>query len=264
MTDPNEAPAPAAPLHPRWLVASGNFFFRIRNALFPVVFGVVLLVLRPAHFLNNADVDRWVMAIGTALALLGQGFRLLVIGYAYIVRGGKNKQVYARDLVVAGLYAHSRNPMYVGNFLIACGVGMVFGSPWMYVVVIPFFAYVYLAITAAEEVYLHARFGAQYEDYMTRVNRFWPDFRGIRRSLAGYRFRWKEVLSKDHGTMFATLAGLIIIAMWKKVYLHGWDTQQESVARMAYLFIPLLLFYAMVRVLKKQGRLRDDVRTGTP
>jgi protein-S-isoprenylcysteine O-methyltransferase Ste14 len=260
----NESTAPASQpltrLHAHWLVAIGNFLFRVRNGLFPVIFAVALLITRPALFLGDIQLDRIVVAVGVALALLGQGFRLMVIGFAYIKRGGKDRRVYAEDLVSAGLHSHSRNPMYVGNFLIACGVGIVHGSPAMYAVVIPFFAFVYYAITAAEEEYLLAKFGTAYVDYMRDVNRFWPNFRGLGQSLAGYRFRWKEVLSKDHGTLFATLAGLIAITMWKKTWIHGWAASRDDVLDLAWLFLPLLIFYAVVRIFKRAGALRDPLR----
>ena len=256
-------PGPASPpLHPRWLVTSGNFFFRFRNALFPVVFAVVLLLFRPAQFLHSPSLDRIAMSIGVAIALLGQAFRLTVIGYAYIKRGGRDGRVYATDLVIAGLYAHSRNPMYAGNFLIACGVGVVFGSPWMYFLVIPFFAYVYLSITATEEQYLLGRFGASFEAYMRQVNRFIPDFRGLRQSLQGYRFQWRRALSKDHGTVFATLTGLLVIMMWKLYWIYGWDAKGAEIVRLGWLFIPLLVFYVVIRILKRFGRLNEPQAFG--
>lgn len=257
------APSPAAGeprrLHSAWMLASGNFLFRIRNALFPAIFLILMLVTRPAQFLNRPEWDRGVMLLGVVLALAGQAFRLFVIGYAYIQRGGKNRQVYADKLVVAGLYAHTRNPMYVGNFLIACGVGIFYGSPWMYLVVIPFFAWVYLAITAAEEQFLLGKFGADYESYMKRVNRFIPDFRGLSTSLAGYRYRWREALSKEYGTLFGTCAGLTVVAMWKKYWIYGWAAQRTEILALAWLFVPWILFYVVVRFLKRTGRLKQPV-----
>ena len=53
--------------------------------------------------------------------LCGQAVRVMVIGYAYIQRGGVNKQLAARSPGREGVYAHSRNPMYVGNFLLLAG-----------------------------------------------------------------------------------------------------------------------------------------------
>ena len=46
---------------------------------------------------------------------------MLTIGYEYIVRGGRQGKVYAEDLVQGGVFAHSRNPLYLGNLLIIVG-----------------------------------------------------------------------------------------------------------------------------------------------
>jgi protein-S-isoprenylcysteine O-methyltransferase Ste14 len=246
-------------LHSAWMVACGGFLFRFRNALFPVLFLVLMLVTRPAQFLNNPAWDRVAMFIGAVIALSGQALRMWVIGFAYIKRGGRNGKVHADELVVAGLYAHSRNPMYFGNFLIACGVSIFYGSPWMYGLVIPFFAWAYLAITAAEEEFLVGKFGAAYEDYTKRVNRFVPDFRGISASLAGYRYRWRYVLAKEHGTLFATLAGLTVIAMWKKYWIYGWEAQKHEILSVARLLIPWIIFYVTIRFLKIAGRLKGEI-----
>jgi len=71
-------------IHPQWMLASGNFFFRFRNSLFPCLFLVPAPVTRPAQFMGNPEYDRIVMCVGAALALTGQAFRLFVIGFAYI------------------------------------------------------------------------------------------------------------------------------------------------------------------------------------
>ncbi len=250
-------------LHPKWMLASGNFLFHVRNGLFPVIFLTLAIFVRPSYFLGDPALDRIVMLVGAILTLAGQFFRLFVIGYAYIKRGGKNRRIYAADLVIGGLYAHCRNPMYVGNFLIACGFCLFFGSAWLCAVMIPFFGWVYLAITAAEEQFLFGKFGPAYEDYMRRVNRFVPDIRGLTTTLAGHPFRWREVLAKEYGTLFSTMVGLTAIAMYKTAFIHGWEATKAEVMAMAWLFLPIVLFYAIVRFLKVTGRLKQPALGGT-
>src|SRR5262245_10073486 len=131
--------------HP-FLLASGRYFFRVRNALFPTLLVVMLVATRPVQFLGNSTLDKVAMAVGALLLLGGQAFRLLVIGYAYIRRGGRNHEVFANQLVTRGFYCHTRNPMYVGNYSIVLGFALIYGSAWGYAVMALFFAYVYLAI----------------------------------------------------------------------------------------------------------------------
>lgn len=251
----NTIARPISNFFERILLASGAFFFRFRNALFPMVFVFLFLFTRPALFLGNASLDQLVTVFGGLIAVSGQLFRLAVIGFAYIKRGGKDGKVYADTLVIQGFYAHTRNPMYVGNFLIMLGLGVIYGSPWIYFFVIPFFSFVYLSIVTAEERYLKSKFGAAYDDYAKRVNRFIPNFRGLRQSLSGFRYDWKRALRKDYGTVFGTFAGIMLILMWKTFYLYGFQVKKVELAQLALLLIPVILFYAFVRYLKLSKRL---------
>ena len=103
------------------------------------------------------------------MALLGQSLRVLVIGLVYITRGGQNRQVWANSLVDTGMFAHSRNPLYLANLLLFTGLAIVHNGWPMYLIVVPFFVFVYVCIIAAEEHYLYGRFGETYADYCRRV-----------------------------------------------------------------------------------------------
>lgn len=241
--------------HPNWLVAAGNFFFHLRNGLFPAVFLLIALVLRPAELLGDARLDRIGMVLGALVILAGQFIRFFVIGYAYIRRGGKNRKIHADRLVVKGLYAHARNPMYFGNILIAAGFSIYFGSLLMTAVTMAFFGFVYLAITAAEERYLLLKFGPEYEEYIQRVNRFVPNLQGLSQSLAGHPFQWREALSKEYGTISATAAGLLVVTMWKIICVSGWEGARARVEDLAWAVVPLAAFYVTLRFLKVTGRL---------
>jgi protein-S-isoprenylcysteine O-methyltransferase Ste14 len=63
-------------------------------------------------------------ALGVVVLAGGLALRSLVVGLAYIKRGGKGKKVYADALVTDGIFAHSRNPLYLGNILILCGLAL--------------------------------------------------------------------------------------------------------------------------------------------
>jgi protein-S-isoprenylcysteine O-methyltransferase Ste14 len=105
-------------------VSLGKFFFKYRDGLFPVIYIILLLFIRPGLFLADAHLDKYVCAAGILILLLGQIFRIVVIGFAYIKRGGRGGKVFAESLVKTGFFAHVRNPMYVGNYLIIVGLVM--------------------------------------------------------------------------------------------------------------------------------------------
>ena len=232
------------------LKTSGDFFFKYRNALFPVIFLSLFFVSAPAPVLLLPQ-DLLLITLGITLVIFGQGFRLAVIGYAYIKRGGKEGKVYADDLVVRGFYAHSRNPMYVGNISVVLGLCILYGSFWSLFVMIPLFLFIYLSITVAEETYLRARFGAQYEAYEKNVPRFWPNFKGIKDSLKEFTYDGKKALRKDYGNVFQNLFAAVFIAAWKFYFYAG--NAVFYVAAPA--FALLVAFYIWARFLKKTARL---------
>ena len=99
--------------------------------------------------------------------------------------------------------------MYVGNYSMVLGFILIYGSAWGYALMAPFFAFIYLAITTAEEVYLRDKFGAAYDDYARRVNRFIPNPRGLRASLAEFSYDWRRALVKEYGTICFALVSLV-------------------------------------------------------
>lgn len=109
----------------------GNFLFRARDAVFPLVLLVLLVAFRPEYPFGSPLWDRRLDLVGLLVAAGGQALRAAVVGYAYIIRGGKNRQVYAEGLVTEGFFAHARNPLYVGNILILAGLFLIWNSRWM-------------------------------------------------------------------------------------------------------------------------------------
>src|SRR5689334_17580921 len=119
--------------------------------------------------------DTWLATLlGALVALLGQLVRGITIGFRYVIRGGRGRRVYAEDLVTDGVYAHVRNPMYVGNLLIVAGVAIAANSWPTLLIGIPLAVFMYVCIVAAEEQYLRGRFGEAFDAYCHDVPRWLP------------------------------------------------------------------------------------------
>ena len=236
----------------RWNIAAGQFFFRYRNTLFPTLFVLLTLAVRPKIFLNNWTVDRCVVIFGVIIALLGEFFRLMTIGYEYIDRGGKDGHVHANRLVTAGMYAHTRNPMYVGNILIATGVCMASGAPLAYLVALPLFLFIYQSIVVTEETYLRQNFGAEYVEYSAKVPRFVPSFRGMKRSFVGVPYHWKRALRQDLSTLTALLAALALLPLWRIFFLEGFHAAKRAAPRAVGMTVVILALYVFLVYLKKR------------
>jgi protein-S-isoprenylcysteine O-methyltransferase Ste14 len=77
-----------------------------------------------------------------------------------------------RRLVVSGPYRFTRNPDYVGQTLLAGGIGLLFGAPWVLVALVPALVLVRYGVIAREERYLERRFGEEYRRFRGRVRRW--------------------------------------------------------------------------------------------
>lgn len=75
-------------------------------------------------------------------------------------------------LVTTGIHGLSRNPIYLGMFLIYGGIGLAVRSPWILILVLPLAALIRYGVVAREEAYLERRFGDAYRDYKARVRRW--------------------------------------------------------------------------------------------
>ena len=243
------------------MIQLGKFFFRYRNILGPIAFLAALALSRPGHPFGRADLNLLFDVAGVVLAALGQALRIVTIGYEYIVRGGRNRQVYADDLVQGGMFAHCRNPLYVGNMLIAIGLALVLHAQAFYLIIIPSILVAYSSIVANEEAYLREKFGAQFEDYCRRVNRWWPRLSGFRQSVAGMRFNWQRVLVKEYNTTFILVGALICLRLWGEYVVLGESALPSRNTFIAGL-VAWCVLYVGVRALKKSGYVRDTRDAG--
>jgi hypothetical protein len=178
------------------------------------------------------------------------------IGLAYIIRGGKEGKVYAEELVTSGIFNHCRNPLYVGNILMLCGVGILSNSLIYVAIFIPFFLFVYQTIVLAEENFLRGKFGEQYNRYCSTVNRWVPSLRGIGETFNSMQFKWRRWILKEYNTQYIWLSGITLILLFKYPELTDHDEQLRN--QLLAIILPLLLaLYLFVRYMKKSGKMKE-------
>ncbi len=117
----------------------------------------------------------------TALVCWVAGGGLVALGVAMFAVGVRNfsrastpvpSTQPVRALVITGVHGVSRNPIYVGMFLLYVGIGLVALSPWMLVLTLSIVIIMRYGVVAREEAYLERRFGDAYRDYKTHVRRW--------------------------------------------------------------------------------------------
>jgi len=132
--------------------------------------GAVLVVLFPKVFLRleKTSYDLGLFIIGLALLLLGFYLRILA-------RGFKSEQSdNSKKLVTGGVYSLTRNPMYLGIFLIALAAVFLGFKAWFLLVFLIFFVLCYVRLMLEEEQKLTGFFGEQYLEYKKKTPLFIP------------------------------------------------------------------------------------------
>jgi len=252
---PSDVP-PAAPAPARsWSLRAGHAIFRYRDAMFPVVLLALGLFFAPAPPLGRWQWDPIMDAIGLAMAIAGQALRAVVIGLAYIRRGGKDKTIYADALVTEGVFAHCRNPLYLGNLLVLFGLFVIHGSPWVLLIGGAFFGTAYVLLVLSEEDYLRSRFGATFDDYCRRVNRFLPSPRGFGETVRGMRFDWARLVRKEYSSTFAWVSGAIALLAWEHLIRPDAGPRREIVVVALVAWTVVVITWAAARIAKKRGAL---------
>ncbi len=235
------------------MVIVGNFLFRHRNYIFPILY-LILFIPSPAIF----DDFYIPVIIGLSVALFGQAIRILTIGLVYIIRGGRHRQIYAKELVTDGIFAHCRNPLYLGNILILTGSGIMSNSLVSLLIFLPLFIFAYQAIVIAEEDFLNDRFGPQYNNYLKRVNRWVPNLKGIGNTINSSTFKWRRVIVKEYNSIYIWLTGAVLLIL--KNY-RSYSTAQnfhKSLPFFILVIFSLTVCYSIVRYLKKSLKLVGD------
>jgi PAS domain S-box-containing protein len=240
------------------MVKLGNFLFKYRNLLFPLLFFSLVFSVNP--YLGRTHFEYVSYVIGIVVALAGQTMRALTIGFAYIKRGGKNKKIYAEGLVTEGIFAHSRNPLYLGNILIIIGLGIVAHSVLFALIGIPLFIFFYMSIIKAEENFLAKKFGQEYVEYSQNVNRFIPKFSGIAKTFQSMTFNWKRLVAKEYGSAYLWVVCMIVLIERNQYVRYGNQGNRTVIVILVLSFILMTNLYAIARYFKKSNLAESEER----
>lgn len=232
----------------------GHFLFGYRDYLFPGAFVLLVMTTKPTLPFGSERWDQWMDTLGFMVVLIGQGCRVLAVGCVEnIRRRGQQKRISAAALIRTGLFAHSRNPLYLGNLLVFCGLVIMANSYWWYVLALPGVVGVYWAIVLAEEEFLARRFGYEYADYCSKVNRFVPRVSGLRHSLMVSPFDWKRVVRKEAQVVCSWCTLAMGVFIWERVKQFGVAARRAEIELLVLILLAVYLAYGVVLWLKKKG-----------
>lgn len=133
---------------------------------------LVLMWLGHRHLPIHQYVFEPVAYSGVILVLFG--ISVAAVSAARFKRKGTGLEPFdeATTLVTGGFYRFSRNPMYMGMFLMLSGVAVLLGSVGALLPVPVFVLIIRNNFVLGEERFLEDAFDRQYLDYKSRVRRW--------------------------------------------------------------------------------------------
>jgi len=152
------------------LLANAWFAF-----VFFLCFPAAVLWWSGSDFLPPPGATRWLG--GAIIAAAQLALIRPVQAFIFEGRGTQAPMLPPRLLVIRGAHAVVRNPMYLLYAVTVLGEALLFRSPALVAYALAFFALEHAYVVGIEEKQLRRRFGAEYEAYCARVNRWLPRWR---------------------------------------------------------------------------------------
>jgi protein-S-isoprenylcysteine O-methyltransferase Ste14 len=180
-------------------MSSAAFFSRWRVRLgYPLAI-VVLLLARPT--------PKSILA-GAAIGGIGLCVRALAAGHL------QKQEV----LTVTGPYAHTRNPLYLGSFVLIIGAAVAAHSWWSTGILLCYFALFYSFVMRREERELHQHHGDAFQNYARTVPLFFPRLTPAKFSTdnpGAFSFAQYKKNREYRATIGFLLLLLVFVLIWR-------------------------------------------------
>ena len=142
-----------------------------------VVFGIPFLVSIVFHFIIPLSLPRGIFR----LALIPAGIAFIIIGIGIIILARREFARYGQptdpghptsQVVKTGVFAISRNPLYLASIMVLLGIALALNMLWALVALVVSTIICHYVLIVPEENYLMAKFGEEYRDYTATVHRW--------------------------------------------------------------------------------------------
>jgi protein-S-isoprenylcysteine O-methyltransferase Ste14 len=190
------------------------------------------------------------------ISLFGLFIRIMTVGFTPKNTSGRNTNdgQLADELNTTGIYSMVRHPLYLGNFFMWLGLGLMTESFWFIISFVLIYFVYYERIMFAEESFLRKKFGIRYLDWAAKTPAIIPSFKNYKKPKVA--FSWRKVLKKEKNGFAAVFLlfwffealGESLEERHLSLYIDFW-----SIAAAASLIIYLILKY-----IKKKTKLFDE------
>lgn len=186
------------------------------SLLFLIILFTGFLYLNRHIYFINRSLDNVLDFLGMMVVVKGVLLRMSARGYkkAHSQQGGR--------LVQAGPYVLTRNPMYLGSFLIGAGFVLILW-PWWSLPIFALFFYLRFSMQIAqEEKHLARLFPNEFAAYCQKTPRLLPSLQSAWRARPGEIFNIHEAWStKEKRGLLAWPFLAVILEAFQEILVFG-------------------------------------------
>jgi protein-S-isoprenylcysteine O-methyltransferase Ste14 len=142
-----------------------------------VVFGVPFLIGIAIQFIVPFSLPQGILR----QALIPAGIVLIITGIGLVVLARREFARFSQPtdpghptskVVKTGVFAISRNPLYLGGALVFFGLALALNMLWTLILLLLSIILCHYVLIIPEEQYLAAKFGDEYKEYTASVHRW--------------------------------------------------------------------------------------------
>jgi protein-S-isoprenylcysteine O-methyltransferase Ste14 len=209
--------------------------------MFSAIILTAMLYFSPYLYSNNLFLDDLCDFVGLIAILKGTYLRMAARGYK------KEFSKKGQDLVMSGPYSLTRNPMYLGTYLIGAGFALIVWPWWFLVIFSLLFYFRFNQQMVKEEAHLKKLFGEKYEKYCRQVPRLFPSWNKAFHIKMSEVFPWDMCWSTKErlGLLGWPLLALLLEILQERVVFNIVD-----VSRAVYVFSMAIVVFAVALILR--------------
>lgn len=227
-----------------WKLKLGDFLFTHRSFTPIPLIVLVFIFFKP---LDLEGKNILLNVAGLLVSLIGEMIRIISVGYAHSGTSGRESYLRAENLNTSGIYSFVRNPLYIGNFFMFCGLILVFSNIFALMIFAFFLILQYYFVILTEEDFLRKEYGADYENYCSQIKRIMPVLNKYKKNQNP--FDLKKVIFKENDSVFNLFMMYLLILLYKERVFYG------VIARPLFYVVPggfLLIAYIIIKIIKKR------------
>jgi len=184
------------------------FVFRTRGVYMFIALAVSMVI----KFYLGGTTTLPFFIVALIIMAVVQGVRMYAASYLW----GRQavSKVEADFLCTTGPYAHIRNPLYLGNFLIGIGICVAINEWYAYALFVISYVFVYSIVIPFEERFLREKFGDVYVEYVVHTGRLIPRLNGYEGGIKVIPNYKAGVLGEIHVPIFLSIISLVIYILF--------------------------------------------------